>query len=144
MRYFIILVISCIAALPVIAKDIQYTKKPLRILSGVSRHDFIAEVADTDEKREHGLMFRKKISDREGMLFLFDSPIPVSMWMKDTYIPLDIIFIKDNGSIVTIAENTTPLSLKPISSTENVSAALELKAGMCKKLGININDKVIF
>ncbi len=127
------------------AAEILYTKKPLQILSrNNAKHHFTVEIADTPGKQEQGLMHRKSLRADRGMLFLFAKEIEVNMWMRNTYIPLDIIFIKAGGKISKIVADTTPFSLEEIPSGGKVEAVLELNAGICKKLGINENDKVVF
>ncbi|MBQ7660220.1 MAG: DUF192 domain-containing protein [Alphaproteobacteria bacterium] len=105
------------------------------------------EVADTLKKLQKGLMFRNHLPSNQGMLFLFDNQHlqPVAMWMKNTYISLDMLFIGKNKTIVAIVQNTEPLSLKIISPTrEYVSAVLELNAGEVKKHAIQVGDKVLY
>lgn len=104
---------------------------------------FYAEVARTPEQMTSGLMNRAEMGDDEAMLFFFESPKEVSMWMKDTVIALDIIFVSDEGKITKIVKNAEPLSVKPISSDFPVKGVLEVKAGICDKLNIGIGDKVI-
>lgn len=101
------------------------------------------EIADSPEKQRTGLMFRKYMPENAGMLFLFDRSERIGMWMKNTYLPLDMLFIDENGLIQDIAENTEPLSLKTIESKTDVSAVLETNAGFVKKNKINTGDKVI-
>ena len=84
----------------------------LEIASKTGVHAFTVELADTDAEREKGLMFRKELPEGSGMLFDFHAEAPVSFWMQNTYIPLDMIFIRGDGRILRIAENTEPLSTK--------------------------------
>ncbi len=100
------------------------------------------EVARTPEQRTTGLMYRKSLPDRQGMLFDFEADQYVSMWMKNTFIPLDMLFIRADGSIARIAENTTPHSENTISSGEPVRAVIEIGGGEARKLGIAAGDKV--
>ncbi|TDT99139.1 hypothetical protein DFO45_0845 [Azorhizobium sp. AG788] len=100
------------------------------------------EVARTQEQRATGLMYRKSLPERQGMLFDFKSDQPVYMWMKNTFIPLDMLFIRADGSIARIAENTTPFSEATISSGEPVRAVIEIGGGEARKLGIATGDKV--
>lgn len=115
----------------------------LFISSGKKIHKFRAEISDTVKKRKNGLMFRKNLDDDKGMLFVFDAEAEISMWMKDTFIPLDMIFIKKDGTISKIFANATPKSEESIPSDSDVYAVLEVKAGMTKKLGIKQGDKVV-
>ena len=116
--------------------------EPLSIVTDQSAVMFSAEVADTDELRARGLMFRHKLPDDQAMLFDFANPRPAAMWMKNTYISLDMLFVREDGSIAAIAENTEPFSEQTISVEEPIKGVVELPAGTAKKLGINRNDKV--
>jgi uncharacterized protein len=101
-----------------------------------------AEIADTEILRNRGLMFRHKLPDGHGMLFDFGKPRPVAMWMKNTYMSLDMLFVRADGTVAAIAENTEPLSEQTISVQEPVRGVLELPAGTAKKLGIHRDDTV--
>ena len=103
---------------------------------------FAVELAVTDEERAKGLMFRKEVPEGYGMLFDFKKEQQVTMWMKNTLVSLDMLFILDNGRIARIAENTTPESEKIISSGAPVRAVLEVVGGTARKLGIAAGDKV--
>jgi uncharacterized membrane protein (UPF0127 family) len=118
--------------------------KTLEIASKTGVHVFAVEIADTDATREKGLMFRKSLPEGQGMLFDFHEEQPVGFWMQNTYIPLDMIFIRGDGSILRIAENTEPLSTRIIPSGGPVRAVLELIAGSAHKFGIAPGDKVAF
>jgi uncharacterized protein len=108
--------------------------------SGV--HPFVVELATNDADRERGLMFRKELPEGRGMLFDFEHEGPVVFWMHNTYIPLDMIFIRADGSILRIAENTEPMSDRRIPSGGPVRAVLEVIGGTARKLGIEPGDKV--
>lgn len=114
----------------------------LEIVSKSGVHVFTVEVATTDQERETGLMHRKQMPDGQGMLFDFAPEQPVSMWMKNTFISLDMIFIRADGSILRIAENTEPLSTRIIASGGLVTGVLEVNGGTTRKLGIAPGDKV--
>jgi uncharacterized membrane protein (UPF0127 family) len=103
---------------------------------------FSVELAKTKEEREKGLMFRKELPDGRGMLFDFSPQQDVSMWMKNTYVSLDMIFIQADGRILRIAENTEPMSERIISSGGPVKAVLEVVAGTARKEGIAPGDRV--
>ena len=118
--------------------------KTLEIASKTGVHVFAVEIADTDATREKGLMFRKSLPEGQGMLFDFHEEQPVGFWMQNTYIPLDMIFIRGDGSILRIAENTEPLSTRIIPSGGPVRAVLELIGGSARKFGIAPGDKVAF
>ena len=100
------------------------------------------EVADTEAKREQGLMFRRSLSDDHGMIFLFDGEHEITMWMKNTYIPLDMIFIGNDWRIRHIAYDAEPFSTDVISSMRPASRVLEIGAGQAKKLGVSVGDSV--
>lgn len=103
---------------------------------------FEVELAITDAEQSKGLMFRTELADDKGMLFPYETPIPLSFWMKNTVISLDIIFINEDGSIANIARDTVPYSLDSVSSINPAIAVLELRAGLSKELGIKKGDIV--
>lgn len=109
---------------------------------GGQRHVFQVEVMRTPETRARGLMHRKYMPGDRGMLFDFGQVEPVSMWMQNTYIPLDMLFIRADGTIARIAEQTEPLSVRTIPSGEPVLSVLEINGGVAAKLGIRPGDKV--
>jgi uncharacterized membrane protein (UPF0127 family) len=100
------------------------------------------EIAVTDEERAQGLMFRRELPEGRGMLFDFRGEGPVTMWMRNTYVSLDMFFIRADGTIARIAENTEPLSEAHIVSGAPVKAVLEVVAGTAKRFGIRPGDKV--
>lgn len=112
------------------------------IRSSTGMHRFRVEVARTPEQQAQGLMFRKTVGDNEGMLFPYEAAQPASFWMKNTLVPLDMIFIRPDGSIARIAANTVPLSLEPVTSLEPVLAVLEIRGGRSAELGIQPGDRV--
>jgi uncharacterized membrane protein (UPF0127 family) len=112
------------------------------IVSKSGVHAFSVELATNDAERARGLMFRKELPEGHGMLFDFDRDQPVSFWMHNTYLPLDMIFIRGDGSILRIAENTQPLSDKLIPSGGPVRAVLEVIGGTARKFGIAPGDRV--
>ena len=115
---------------------------PLTIRSGSAVHRFNLEVARTKEEQAKGLMFRKELPPDGGMLFPFDPPQVASFWMKNTVIPLDMIFIRPDGTIAYIAANTEPYSLQPVSSGQMNGAVLEIAGGRAAELGIEEGDVV--
>lgn len=117
--------------------------EPLWLKNDISSHAFDVEIADTPEKSKLGLMFRKQLDDDKGMLFLLPEKQHLYMWMKNTYIPLDMLFFDTDGKIVKIISDTTPLSLKILPSDIPVAGVLEINAGTAKKLNINVGDYVI-
>jgi uncharacterized protein len=116
--------------------------QPLEIASKGGVHIFAVEMAVTPEEQAKGLMFRRSLPEGQGMLFDFQREQPTSFWMKNTYISLDMIFIRADGRILRIAENTVPLSEALVSSGGPVRAVLEVVAGTSKKLGIAPGDRV--
>lgn len=114
----------------------------LEIVTKDGVHVFTVEMARSDEERQKGLMFRKELPEGKGMLFDFKPDQDVSMWMRNTYIPLDMLFINSDGTIRRIAENTEPLSEKTIPSGGPVRGVLEVIGGTANKLGIKAGDKV--
>jgi uncharacterized membrane protein (UPF0127 family) len=120
------------------AQDLQ----PLEIASKSGVHVFGVEMAVTPEQQAKGLMFRRELPEKQGMLFDFHREQPTAFWMKNTYIPLDMIFIRADGRILRIAENTKPLSEDMVPSGGPVRAVLEVIGGTAKKLGIAPGDRV--
>jgi len=104
---------------------------------------FSVEVADTPKEHLRGLMFRESMPAHEGMLFTFKKPRVVNIWMKDTYIPLDILYIDKNGVIKKIVKNATPGSLKTLSSDISVVAVLEINAMITDSHYIEVDDVVV-
>ncbi|HEV2598635.1 DUF192 domain-containing protein [Sphingopyxis sp.] len=115
---------------------------PLTIEMAGKAHRFNVEVARTDAEQDRGLMFRTGLPADGGMIFPFAKPRIGSFWMKNTLIPLDMIFIRADGSIDRIAENTIPESLEPVVSGGEVSAVLELAGGTAARLGLDETAKV--
>jgi len=116
--------------------------QPLEIVTKSGVQVFSVEMATTEEEKTTGLMYRKELADGKGMLFDFSPEQEVSMWMKNTYIPLDMIFIRADGRILRIAENTEPLSTKIIPSRGLAKGVLEVIAGTAQKYGIAPGDRV--
>lgn len=115
---------------------------PLTIATAEGNRAFRVEVARTGEQQNRGMMFRERLGDFEGMLFPTDMPEARSFWMKDTPEPLDLIFIRQDGTVARIAEETVPYSLDPIPSGEPVIAVLEIRGGRAAELGIAEGDGV--
>jgi uncharacterized membrane protein (UPF0127 family) len=116
--------------------------QPLEIATKSGVQVFSVEMATTEEEKTTGLMYRKELPDGKGMLFDFSPEQQISMWMKNTYISLDMIFIRADGRILRIAENTEPLSTRIIPSGGPVRGVLEVIAGTARKLGIAAGDRV--
>jgi uncharacterized membrane protein (UPF0127 family) len=114
----------------------------LEIASRTGVHVFSVELATTEAERARGLMFRKTLPEGQGLLFDFHREQDVSFWMENTYVSLDMIFIKANGRILRIVENTEPLSTRTIPSGGPVKGVLEVVAGTVRRLGIAVGDQV--
>ena len=113
----------------------------LIIYNGIKRQaTFCVELATTYSERQQGLMFRNDMEFNEGMMFVYDKPQRVSFWMKNTSIPLDIIFADDSGTVTKIFKNAIPLSTASIFGGENVQYVLEINAGLSKSLGIKVGN----
>ncbi len=102
------------------------------------------EIAETPEKQAQGLMYRNKMREDRGMLFIFDRDDYRSFWMKNTVIPLDMIFVNSEFKIVTIRKNTTPFDVSSYTSTKPAKYVVEVNAGFCDKYGIKTGDKISF
>ncbi|MBB5685612.1 DUF192 domain-containing protein [Sphingobium boeckii] len=114
------------------------------ILTAQGERTFRVEVARTTEAQAQGLMYRTELPEDGGMLFPSETPEPRTFWMKNTVIPLDIIFIRADGRIARIAEETVPQSLEPVPSLEPVTAVLEIAGGKSAALGIAAGDRVVW
>ena len=136
----ILVAFGLLATGPVSAAELR----PLEIVTRTGVQVFSVEEARTDEERERGLMFRTALPEGQGMIFDFSPEQNVSMWMKNTLIPLDMIFIRADGRILRIAENTKTQSEDIISSGGPVRAVVEVIAGTAKKYGIAPGDRVSY
>ncbi|MDX2028010.1 MAG: DUF192 domain-containing protein [Alphaproteobacteria bacterium] len=105
---------------------------------------FSVEVATTAEQQTYGLMFRRSMPQDSGMLFIWQADQPITMWMKNTYIPLDMLFVQKDGTITKIATHTKPFDLGLISSDGPVRGVVELNAGEAGRHGLKVGDKVLF
>jgi uncharacterized protein len=106
------------------------------------RYRFDVWIADTEQRAEQGLMFVRDLPHSKGMLFPLDPPRVETMWMKDTYIELDMLFVGPDGRVVKILERARPLSTRTLSSEQVVGAVVELKGGEAARLGLAIGDRV--
>ena len=134
---FVVLVVASAGA-PAMGEGLQ----SLEITTSTGRHTFQVEIANNDASRERGLMDRRYMAADHGMLFEFDRDAPASFWMKNTYIPLDMIFIARSGVVTQIAANAEPLSERVIPSGGPCAAVLELNGGTAASIGLKVGDKV--
>ncbi len=114
----------------------------IEVLAGQGSRTFSIEIADDPDEQARGLMFRPALPADAGMLFIFDPPRPANFWMRNTMIPLDMIFIDDTGRVESIAERTDPYSERVSSSQGDVRAVLEINGGLSRALGIGPGTQV--
>ena len=138
MRAILSVLIVLVALAPALALD----RTTVEIASKTGVHVFTVEIADTEQARERGLMFRKELPPGRGMLFDFHREQQVGFWMKNTLISLDMIFIDGRGRIVSIAQDAKPMSEDVIMSGGQVRAVLEVDGGTARRLGIAPGDRV--
>jgi len=131
---------NCVAGAEQGKSEAGLDQLSLCITSGDKSHGFTVEMARTPAEQSKGLMFRESLADDRGMLFPYQQPSILSFWMKNTVIPLDIIFIRADGSIESIAANTIPYSLESVSSEELVTAVLEIRGGLAAEKDIKPGD----
>ena len=122
------------------AVEAETKLETLRFKTASGDHAFSVEVMRTDAERAKGLMYRRFMPTDRGMLFDFKVEQPVMMWMKNTYLPLDMVFMSRDGTVVNIAENTEPLSERIIASGAPTYAVLELNAGVARRIGLKVGD----
>ncbi|MEK9679261.1 MAG: DUF192 domain-containing protein [Rhodospirillaceae bacterium] len=122
---------------------VTFDKSSLEIETKTGTHKFTVEMAVSDRQQAQGLMFRRSMAPNAGMLFDYKRPTRITMWMKNTYIPLDMIFIGADGRIINIAQRTVPLSEATIPSRGRALAVLEVNGGTASRLGIKPGDRVI-
>jgi uncharacterized membrane protein (UPF0127 family) len=139
----IALVASLFATVAAAPSSTSFEESPLTIDAADEQFEFRVELAVSPAQRSQGLMFRESLEEDRGMLFDFGTPQLATMWMRNTYVPLDMLFIDAHGRITQIAANTQPLSDAVIASREPVRAVLELRGGVSAKLGIEPGDRVI-
>ena len=120
-----------------------FPTSPLAISSAGKTHTFTVELAVTETQRSQGLMWRRRLAPDRGMLFIYGREQVLQMWMKNTLIPLDMLFINHAGAIVHIHERAVPGSLRTISSTKRARAVLELNGGTVSRLGLRPGDRVL-
>ena len=116
--------------------------EPLTVVTGTGEHEFMVEIADDEAERQRGLMFREPLEDDRGMLFQFPDVAERGFWMHNTPSPLDIIYIGQDGRIVSIAANATPFSDQSIPSNGAASGVLEIRGGRAAEIGAKAGDVV--
>ena len=141
-RAIVIGAVLCVAE-PAAPASVSFEESPLTVDAANGQFEFLVEMAVSPAQRSQGLMFRESLAEDRGMLFDFGKPQRAMMWMRNTYVPLDMLFIDEDGQITQIAGNTQPLSDAVIASREPVRAVLELRGGVSAKLGIKPGDRVI-
>lgn len=119
----------------------DFVTEPLWIETAAGRIDYRVEIADDDAERQHGLMFRTSMPDGHGMLFIFPQARPQAFWMRNTYMPLDIIYIGEDGRIVSIVQGR-PFDESPLPSGVPAIGVLEIYAGKAAEQGIRVGDRV--
>jgi uncharacterized membrane protein (UPF0127 family) len=147
LRIRLVLLMVLVAAVPAGragAQLQQFPTAPLTIESATGRHKFVVEVATTPAQVEQGLMFRRSLAPDAGMIFDFKTPSMAAMWMKNTLIPLDMLFVDAQGRIVNIHERAVPGSLDTIPAAAPGRAVVELNGGTAARLGIRAGDRVVF
>jgi uncharacterized protein len=146
-RRRLVLLVLLLAALPAAIVRAQLQSFPtasLAIVTASGTRKFTVEVATTPAQQEQGLMFRQHLAPDAGMIFDFGTPQTTSFWMKNTWIPLDMLFVAATGRIINIHERAVPRSLEPIASAGPVRAVIELNGGTAARLGIKPGDHVVF
>lgn len=138
---YVLAFISALAVMGQLAVA-QLTVSPLSVTTDAATHAFTVEIADTPEEIQQGLMFRESLAADAGMLFDFGEVRPASMWMKNTKISLDMLFMDEQGQVIAIARNAVPGSLRSLGPGLPVRAVLEIGGGRAKELGIAPGDTV--
>jgi uncharacterized membrane protein (UPF0127 family) len=147
-RRLVLVVLAVLAplwtAVPAAAQIQTFTTAELTIVSASGPHKFIVELATTPAQQAQGLMFRHRLAPDAGMLFDFGEPQQTAFWMKNTLIPLDMLFVAQNGRITGIHARAVPETTDPIPSPGPVRAVIELNGGTADRLGIKPGDRVIY
>jgi uncharacterized protein len=134
--------VLCLALSAAWAQLATFAKSELTIDTASGKQHFAIEEAKTSQQMMQGLMYRRSMPADAGMLFEYDHPQPVSFWMKNTLIPLDMLFIGADGTVLDIHERAVPLSLDSIGTDKPVLGVLELNGGTVSRLGIKRGDRV--
>ena len=120
-----------------------FNRSKLRVVTKSGKHEFIVEIAVTDRQHAQGLMFRQSLAKNAGMLFDYKVPTSITMWMKNTFIPLDMIFIGNDGRVINVVQRAIPFSENVISSLGKARGVLEVNGGTASRLGIMPGDKIL-
>ena len=120
-----------------------FNRSKLRVVTKSGKYEFIVEIAVTDRQHSQGLMFRQSLAKNAGMLFDYKVPTAITMWMKNTYIPLDMIFIGNDGRVINVVQRAIPFSENVISSAGKARGVLEVNGGTASRLGIKPGDKIL-
>ncbi len=142
MKRFILLLITALGVLAAYAHA-ELPVDRVAVISGDTEHEFTVEIAATPEAIQQGLMFREELAPDAGMLFDFGVTRPSSMWMKNTLVPLDMLFALPDGTVIAIAHNAVPGSLRSIDPGVPVRGVLEIPGGRARELGINPGDVMV-
>jgi uncharacterized membrane protein (UPF0127 family) len=134
--------LACLVSPPARAQLASFGKSELTIVTASGKQHFAIEEAKTGQQMMQGLMYRRSMAADAGMLFEYDHPQPVAFWMKNTLIPLDMLFIGADGTVLDIHERAVPLSLDSIGTDKPVLGVLELNGGTVSRLGIKRGDRV--
>lgn len=143
-RPLLFLLAAMVLSGPAAAQLARFPTAPLTIVTAAGPQRFTVEVATTPAQMEQGLMFRQKLAPNAGMIFDYGAPSMASMWMKNTLIPLDMLFVDAQGRIIGIHERAIPQSLATISAPGPARAVIELNGGTAARLGIHAGDRVLF
>jgi uncharacterized membrane protein (UPF0127 family) len=140
----LVLLAAGVAAGDGIAQLQQFGRSELTVVTATGRHLFHVEVARSDAQMMQGLMFRRELAPDAGMIFEYKHPTVATMWMRNTLIPLDMLFVDAHGRIVNIHERAVPQSDAIVAATAPVRAVIELNGGTAARLGLKPGDRVLF
>lgn len=143
MAALLILWCAMVGAMMASSARAQFKEDRLTLVTASGRHDIAIEVAETVQQKSMGLMFRTTLAMNRGMLFPYGTPQEITMWMRNTYIPLDMVFIRADGTVHRIEVKAEPLNERIIASRGAVVAVLELAGGAAEALGLKAGDKVL-
>ncbi len=121
----------------------EMRRETLKFITATGTHSFNIEVAESVEEKSRGLMFRQSLADSAGMLFPYEPAQEITMWMKNTYISLDMVFIRADGTVLRVATGTVPFSEAVIASNGDARAVLEIRSGVAAQIGLKSGDRVI-